>query len=267
MQLRPVEVIRPRDLFICVHSSSSREYALNKPHYLRIASIFRTASMLEFDTLRRWSLGCLEREWPADLPPPSKPSKFGSKIPWAEETLAIAGQLDVPQLLKRAYWELCTRPEFGKVDAEVYDDEVEEIMLTRPRLSRAVLMNLTRLRERLLPEWTRITRTPPIDIPCARATKTPSTSTSVTQPTPCSLDYANWYRIISKVEVDEMTIDDRRMDPISALEVMITEIDWEKEGGFCADCVNTWRVIWTKDREKIWRNLGDWLGLDVATES
>jgi len=60
-----------------------------------------------------------------------------------------------------------------------------------------------------------------------------------------------------------MTIDDRRMDPISALEVMIVDIDWEKEGGFCADCVKTWKVIWTKDREKIWKNLGDWLGLDI----
>lgn len=263
MHLQPVEVIWPRDMFAYIDFSLSREYALNKPHYLRIASIFRAASLLEFDTLRRWSLGCLEKQWPADLPPPSKPSKFGSKIPWAEETLAIAEQFDVPQLIKRAYWELCTRPEFRSVDAEVYDDEAEEIMLTRPRLLRTVLVNLTRLRERLLPEWTRITRTPPIDIPCPRATKTPSTFAS--QPIPCSLDYANWHRIISRVEVNDMTIDDRRMDPISALEIMITEINWEKEGGFCTDCVNMWRVIWTKDREKIWRNLGDWLGMDVDT--
>lgn len=242
-----------------------REYALNPPHYLRIASIFRTASLLEFDTLRRWSLGCLERQWPADLPPPSKSSKFGSKIPWAEETLTIAERLDVPQLIKRTYWELCTRSEYGRIDAEVYDDEVEEIMLTRPRLSRSVLMDLTRLRERLLPEWTRITRTPPSGVPCARAAKTPPAFT--TQPTPCSLDYANWHKVISEAEVNDMTIDDWRMDPISALEVMIVKIDWEKEGGFCLDCVEKWKTIWTKDREKIWRNLGDWLGLDVATES
>ena len=251
----------------CTYSSSPREYALDQPHYLRIASIFRAASLLEFNTLQRWSLGCLEKQWPADLPPPSKPSKFGNEIPWAEETLAIADQLDVPQLIKRAYWELCTRSGFGRTDAEVYDNEVEEIMLTRPRLSRTVFNNLTQLRERLLPEWTRITRTPPIDVPCARAAKAPSTSTSSIQPTPCSLDYANWHRIISEVEINDMTIDDRRMDPISALEVMVTEIDWEKEGGFCADCVKTWRMIWTKDREKIWKNLGAWLGLGIATGS
>jgi len=166
------------------------------------------------------------------------------------------------------YWELCTRPEFGRVDAEVDDNEVEEIMPTRSRLSRSVLIDLTRLRERLLPEWTRITRAPPICASCARATKTPSTSgfTSAIQPTPCSLDYANWHKVISEVEVNEMTIDDRRMDPISALEVMIVEVDWEKGGGFCTECVKTWKVIWTKDREKIWKNLGDWLGLDVAAE-
>ena len=63
-----------------------------------------------------------------------------------------------------------------------------------------------------------------------------------------------------------MTIDDMRMDPISALEVMIAEIDWEKEGGFCSDCVKAWKTIWTKDGEKIWKNLEDWLGLDVASE-
>jgi len=247
------------------HPSSPREYALDKPHYLRIASIFRAASLLEFDTLRRWSLGCLEKQWPAYLPPPSRPSKFGSKIPWAEETLAIADQLDVPQLAKRAYWELCTRSEFGRIDAEVYDSEVREITLTRPRLLRSVLVDLTRLRERLLPEWTRITRTPPIDVPCIRAT---TTSPPRTQPTPCSLDYANWHRIISEVEVNNnMTLDDWRMDPITALEVMIVEIDWEKEGGFCADCIKAWRAIWTEDRKKIWENLGYWLGLDAATES
>ena len=232
-----------------------------------MVSIFRAASLLEFNTLRRWSLGRLENQWPADLPSPSKPSKFGSEIPWAEETLAIADRLDAPQLLKRAYWELSTRSEFGKIDAEVYDDEVEELMPTRSRLSRSVLMELARIRERLLPEWTRITRSPPIGVPCVRATKVPSTSTSATQPTPCSLDYTNWYKVILEVEVNDMTIDDRRMDPISALEVMIVEIDWEKEGGFCEDCVKTWKVIWTRDREKIWKNLGDWLGLDADAES
>lgn len=230
-------------------------------------SIFRAASFLEFDTLRRWSLGCLEKQWPAGLPSPSKPSKFGSNIPWAEATLAIADRLDAPQLLKRAYWELCTRPEFGKIDAEVYDDEVEEIMPTRSRLSRSVLMDLTRIREGLLPEWTRITRYPPVDVSCVRATETPSTSTSTVRLTPCSLNYTNWHKVILEVEVNDMTIDDRRMDPISALEVMIIEIDWEKEGGFCGDCVKTWKKIWTKDREKIWKNLGDWLGLDAADES
>jgi hypothetical protein len=182
-------------------------------------------------------------------------------IPWPEETLAIANLLDVPQVVKRAYWEMCTRPEFGRIDAEVYDEEVEEIMPTRPRLPRSVMMNLTRLRERLFPEWTRITRSPPVDVSCARAAEV--LSTPATRPSACSLDYASWYKVISSVEVNGMTIDDRRMDPISALEVMIVEVDWEKEGGFCADCVNAWKTIWTKDREKIWKNLGDWLELDV----
>ena len=229
-------------------------------------SIFRAASLLEFDTLRRWSLGCLEKQWPADLPPPSKPSKFGGMIPWAEETLAIANLLDVSQLSKRAYWELCTRPECGRIDAEEDDDEVEEIMPTRSRLPRSVLIDLMRLRERLLPEWTRIIGSPPIGVPCARAMRTPSTSTTVPA-TPCSLDYVGWRKVILETEVNEMTVDDRRMDPISALEVMIVEIDWEKEGRFCSDCVTTWKSIWTKDREKIWKNLGDWLGLDTPSNS
>jgi hypothetical protein len=121
-------------------------------------------------------------------------------------------------------------------------------------------MNLTRLRERLLPEWTRITRSPPIGIPCHR-----TSAFAINTLVPCSLDYVSWYKVILEVEVDDMTIDDRRMDIISALEVMIVEIDWAKEGGFCADCIKTWKTIWTKDREKIWKNLGDWLGLDVAS--
>lgn len=183
-------------------------------------------------------------------------------IPWAEETLILADQLDVPQLAKRAYWELCTRPELRRIDAEVYDSEVESIMPVRSRLPRSIISDLIRLRERLLPEWTRITRSPPVGVPCARAMNTP------TSPTPCCLDYASWHKVVLEVEVREMTIDDRRMDPISALEVMIVEIDWEKEGGFCANCVRAWKIIWTKDREKIWKNLGDWLGLDdVASES
>ena len=247
------------------YSAFAREYALNPPHYLRIASIFRAASLLEFDTLRKWSLGCLEKVWPVHLPPPSKPSRFGSMIPWAEETLSIANLLEIPQLAKRAYWELCTRPEFGRIDAEAYDNEVEAIMPIRSRLPRSVIMDLTRLRERLLPEWTRITRSPPVHVPCTRAMHAPSTSTSTSQPTPCSLDYTSWYRVISEVEVNEMTIDDRRMDLISALEVMIVEIDWEREGGFCGDCVRMWKAIWTKDREKLWKNLGDWLDLGVAS--
>ena len=186
-------------------------------------------------------------------------------IPWAKETLAVANLLDIPQLTKRAYWELCTRSEFGGIDAEVYDDEVEEIMPTRSRLPRSVILDLTRVRERLLPEWTRITRTPPVDVPCARAVG--MSSPSATQSTPCCLDYASWNKVMLEVEVNDVTIDDMRMDPISALEVMIVEIDWEKEGGFCAGCVRVWKTIWTKDREKIWKNLGSWLELDVASGS
>ena len=86
------------------------------------------------------------------------------------------------------------------------------------------------------------------------------------QPAPCSLEYTAWYRVILEVEVSGMTIDDRWMDPLAALETMIVEIDWEKKGGFCADCVKTWKTIWTKDREKIWKNLRDWLGLDATAD-
>lgn len=241
-----------------------REYALNPPHYLRIMSIFRAASFLEFDILRKWSLEWLEKLWPADLPPPSKPSKFGTTIPWAEETLAIANLLDVPQLLKRAYWELCTRPGFGRIEVEV-ENEVGETVPTHLRLSWSLLMDLVRIRERLVPEWIRITASPPIGVPCPRAAKTPSTS--ATKAKPCSLDYTSWRKVILETEVNEMTIDDRRMDPISALEVMIVEIDWEKEGGFCTECATAWKSTWTKDREKIWRDLGYWLGLDTPSDS
>lgn len=247
------------------YSSFTREYALNPPHYLRIVSIFRAASLLEFGTLQKWSLGCIEKQWPADLPPPSKPSKFGGAIPWAEETLVISTLLDVPQLAKRVYWELCARPGFARIDDEVCDDEVEEIMPTRSRLPRSVMADLLRLRERLHPEWMRITGYPPNDILCTRAMA--SRSTHETQLTPCSLNYAGWRKVISEVEVDDMTVQDRWTDPISALEVMIVEIDWEKEGGFCVDCTRAWKTIWTKDREKIWKNLEDWLDLDVVSES
>ena len=206
---------------------------------------------------------CLEKRWPAALPPPSKPSQFGSMIPWAEETLAIATLLDISQLSKRVYWELCTRPGFGKINAEVNDEEVGEIMPTRLPLPGSLLMDLVRLRERSLPEWTRI-RSPLIGVPCTRATKT--SSASATEATPCSLDYASWSKVILETKVNGMTIDDRRMDPIFALEVMIVEIDWEKEGGFCTGCVTTWKGIWTKDRERIWGDLGDWLGLDTHSD-
>ena len=178
--------------------------------------------------------------------------------------MAVANLLDVPQLVKRAYWELNTRPEFGRIDSEGCDDEVEQIMPTRLRLPRSVIMNLTRLRERLLPEWTRITRSPPVGIPCTRVVK--AASGFANQPAPCALAYTAWYKMVLEVEVNGMTIDDRWMDPLAALEVMIVEIDWEKEGGFCKECVKMWKTIWTKDREKIWKNLGDWLGLDVAAE-
>lgn len=183
-------------------------------------------------------------------------------VPWAEETLAIANLLDTQQLARRAYWELCTRSEFGRIDAEVCDNKVEEIKPTKSRLPRSVIMDLTRLRESLLPEWMRITRFPPVGVPCTRVEKALSTSADQSAPTPCCLNYASLHRVTLEVEVDGMTIDDRRMDPISALEVMIVGIDWEGRGGFCME----WKTIWTKDREKIWKNLGDWLELDDAPE-
>jgi hypothetical protein len=163
--------------------------------------------------------------------------------------LETANLLNVPQLAKRAYWELYTRSEFGRIDAEVDDNEVEEIVRTQSQLPQSVFMGLIRLRERLLPEWTRITRTPPVGGSCARAAKA---LTPATRPTACYLEYGSWHRVILEVDVRGMTIEARRMDPISALEAMIVGIDWEKEGRFCAGCVKAWKKVWTEDREKCW---------------
>jgi hypothetical protein len=225
---------------------NTRTYASNPPPMPVMASIFRASDTLEFSAYRTWSLGALEKLWSSVLPAPSSNSTFRKPIPWAVEAVNLGIHQDLPQLLKRAYYELARTSAFHQLEETGTLTEEETVGKNfKAKLSKDDVLKLVALREKLQFSWMReISR--PREVDCKKKNGPP-----------CSDNYKGWFTVISK---DPSIQEDGCLDPITGLEDMIISDNWVKDGRFCEDCVRRWKEHWSLERERLWYNLDVWLG-------
>ncbi len=264
-----------------------RTYVFHLPPFEKIASILRASRKLSFSTLDEFASHTLRQMWPSDL------SKLTlDQIPHATETIVLARTCKMPELLKRAFYELVRTGGLGQevvddgmdVDSVFIDDEENELRT----ISQGDLVRLITLRERLHLAWYLAADSPPglLDYPCPLLTPenpAPPIGQDQQQPvTPAedlppmiSLEHcaarekcqaahkefpSHWH---SKVKTS-MLFEDCMYDPICGIE-RLSKVDWESLG-FCEGCVKSWRTSWARQREKLWSNVGLWLGLPDSEE-
>jgi len=201
--------------------------------------------------------------WPADLARLSS-ARTDMHKEYAVQTLALARQCEVPEVRKRAFYELLRSDGFGQGSKEDDDvmmvDDEESLGDDGTQLLRTELFLLVRARERLQRYWLQITRAPPTPstLPC-QLEQFPNASQEAALKR-ChaarSASVAQWTTEVTRAAVFEEGL----YDPLCALE-SLANLDWSGMG-YCLGCVAGRRDLWAAEREKLWKDLDRWLGIE-----
>lgn len=261
-----------------------RVYVFNLPPFNVIASILRASRTLSFKTLDDFASHTLRQMWPSDLSHLTQ-----SQIAHASETIVLARTCKMPELLKRAFYELART---GSLGQEVVDDSIDEDITCLEDeedklkiISRGDLVRLIKLREELHLSWYLAADSYPSalefscplvlpELPEASGQQAQPPSTPVGDVPPiialeqnvarekCQAAHekfaSHWDTLVKKSGIFE----DCMYDPICGLD-RVSKVDWSS-CGFCDGCVKGWKVSWEKKREKLWSNMNLWLGLSES---
>ncbi|KAL6297919.1 hypothetical protein BKA93DRAFT_924370 [Sparassis latifolia] len=223
-------------------------YALNPPPFPALASLLRAAHALRFPKILDFAKHVLRTMWPPDLVHVSF-----VRIPHAAKTIALATTCGVPEVLKRAYYELLRSPGFRQTD----DNHVD--MCAKPTLGLAEYARLVAVREKLQGEWIRIASTPGDSI-CRMPLSSPSSAELERRHrVQCSQAHAKDAELWAEMVVQAPVFMEGMFDPLGALWNLVA-LNWLSRG-FCGDCAMHRRKTWMEARRRIWEELDGWLDL------
>lgn len=179
----------------------------------------------------------------------------------------LAKNCEIPEILKRAYYDLVQSDALGQ-DASGDDDETQED-IDNHTISREDLVKLIKTREQLCSKWFLNGARPPSRsmFPCPLGPiPVPEEDAGLPEPPAPSVQQqqcaAAWEKALQhwdeKVMVSDL-YETHLYNPIGGLECL-SKIDWESLG-YCEGCVKSWREHWMRERVKLWQNLDIWLEL------
>ncbi|KAI0338828.1 hypothetical protein BDW22DRAFT_1362552 [Trametopsis cervina] len=241
--LKGVSVKDFEELLLALDNAIS--YVFRPPEFSQLASILRAARTLRFTALDDFASRILREMWSNDL------AKLSSaRIPHASKTIILARSCDMPELLKRAFYELVRTSRLGEdEDADLQDPDV-----LGSQISRADLARLIRAREELTARWLWAADSPP-DILCPLSAVDPPSDESAKCIQARAQNLPHWQDTVKKTLLFEECL----YDPLHGLERLV-QIDWAALG-YCQGCVKAWRESWVSQRKKLWQQLDVWLGL------
>lgn len=233
----------------------------------------RASTALGFVKAREWATRVLAEMWPESLD-----KVDDNRIPYATASILLARQCDLPQIPKRAYYELLRATAFQQ---DLLDDVNDGAV---SGISTKDLLRLVNAREHLVREWMTTISPPPSFASCAPVAPEPAEdndadteagsdsvtksdlefeeiSSSFSETPECISDDKEHcdLRWLDIVRSEDFQVDDFLHDPIMGLQYLI-ELDWESEG-FCKECADLRRNTWRRQRERLWANLDVWLSL------
>ncbi|OBZ65021.1 hypothetical protein A0H81_14972 [Grifola frondosa] len=234
--------------------------AITPPPFPVLASLLRASRILGFSNVLAFSVHLLRAMWPADLERLSS-----TPTPHATETTVLARQCDVPEVLKRALYELLRTPGFGQ-DVSLYLEGEEG---GSARLSPSDILRLVTARDALQREWITLTRDPPHPsaLPC-QLQKIPADALDPERVPAREQCAAAWSAGVKSWTADVLQGDIFKSgftDVFEGLEKLI-EMDW-KGMGFCVGCVVARREAWREVKAELWKKLDGWLGLQSDDET
>lgn len=221
-----------------------RSYVFKPPEFSQLASILRAAQKLQFSSLEDFASRTLLKMWPGDL------GKLTvARIKHASETIVLARDCNIPELLKRAFYELLRKARLGEDE----DADADDPDTARTQIARQDLARLIKTREELVSRWIFTAGSPP-DIVCPLASVDPPSDESARCLQARANNLVNWHEAVKKTLFEECLY-----DPLIGLQ-RLAEIQWE-DLGYCRGCVKAWRDSWLAQKEKLWQQLDIWLGL------
>lgn len=241
-------------------------YLRQRPSFSVILSVLRVSTHLRFPKYRDWALAEVEEVWGGDLEgiiqewrSQGNGNRGGIvQARRATRMITVAKECGLNALLRRAFYEVLRTAAFGQGDDFFDDDEdVDSALLPKVDFNK-----LLAIREHLTAEWMQACKAPRFACPlAARATPgseqlpSPGSSTPArTCPTEAEKMLA-WADVMDSEDVKSEYI----YDPICGLSSLL-EMNWGTGGfGYCDDCVQMRKSMWTAHRKKIWENMEVWL--------
>ncbi|KAH7921241.1 hypothetical protein BV22DRAFT_1198321 [Leucogyrophana mollusca] len=200
------------------------DFILTPPPFHTVAAIIRAASALGFKGYYDLAIQRLNKLWDSRLE-----DVLQESLSEAAAAVALARECDIPQVPRRALYELLRMDE-GKLYANDHRglDELES----------ADQQRVIKAREALAVAWVK------------NATQFPPPSRCLVDKSGCAVYRSSSWR---KLVVDSGILLKYMHDPIAGLLVLI-EQDWAA-AGWCVDCVEKMKREWGAERERIWKDL------------
>jgi len=220
-------------LLTAMDSAVLVNYLLECPTFEVVASILRVSTVLDFPKLREYAVHCLKDAWPDQLEEFSVSSKW---LEYSAAAVQLAKDCDVPDIRKRALYELVRRPGFPENATNT--------------LSKSDISLLCRAKENVGDEWWNVMLKEK-RVACVQ--KRPQGGTS--------LACLGFPPMRSTLPRNAEFLIQRAKDPISGFQEAI-EAPWRP---VCQSCVEAKRADWRKQRLKFWSKLDEWFELNETT--
>jgi hypothetical protein len=224
----------------------------DKPSFEVISAILRAATALSFPDFATWARRSLEETWPSSIG--SLSTTYTSAF--AIETVILARDRQVPDIIKRAMYELVRTQDFLREFRQRGEDAISKS--SSQALSLSEFTAIVEVRELFSSLWTSFALGPmdPSQYCQPSASTAPSSSRCAAgNPTSHLITHAKLVHTSGILEAYQL-------DPISGLQALI-DAPW-KEEGICAECVSSWKDVWGKARLEIWTELEGLFGLVEA---
>ena len=216
-------------------------------------AVLRAAHALGFDRFKAFAISYLENKWSDNL------ANFArGRIEYPADAIRLARRLNINSVLKRALYELVRADGFREDDNETdFAPDTSELPL------------LVHAREQLVIFWMRQAVLPPHAKGCYGS----EDSQDVWR---CAAFLGEAQTLYNTLVHDSNIFEDYRHDPITGLKALLDapwvfgeawpstypkQLPTVETNHLCSACGKKWRVIWRRERKKLWDDLNVWFKL------